>query len=131
MATEKMSGKVLYIEDNLSNIELVDQILSSQRPDIRLLFDTHGNNALPLAIEHRPNLILLDLNLPDIHGNEVFAMLQENELTKDIPVVVISADAMPHQLEKLLLAGVKDYLTKPLDIKVFLKIVDEFLGSPE
>ena len=76
-------------------------------------------------------LILLDLNLPDIYGAEVLELLKAEERTCSIPVVVISADAMPHQLEKLLLAGVKDYLTKPLDIKVFLKIVDEFLGSPE
>ncbi|MFZ4547411.1 MAG: response regulator, partial [Bacteroidales bacterium] len=63
----------------------------------------------------------------DLHGSEVFEMLKADEMTKNIPVIIISADAMPPQIEKLMQAGVKDYITKPVDIKSFLKVVDEWL----
>jgi PAS domain S-box-containing protein len=121
------TGTILYIEDNLSNIELVEQILSSQRIDIELLTEIHGKKTVQLAIKHQPDLILLDLNLPDIHGSVVLEQLQAQEKTKGIPVVVISADAMPQQLNKLLNAGAKNYLTKPLDIPEFLRMIEEFL----
>jgi PAS domain S-box-containing protein len=121
------SGIVLYIEDNMSNIELIEQVLSSQRSNIQLFTDSHGGKAVALALELKPGLILLDLNLPDMHGSEVLQSLQENEETRKIPVVVISADAMPQQLNKLLNSGAKNYLTKPLDIFLFLKIIDEYI----
>lgn len=121
------TGTILYIEDNRSNIELIEQILSSQRADIELITDIHGKKALPLAIAHKPDLILLDLNLPDIHGSKVLEQLQSVENTRNIPVVVISADAMPQQLRKLRDAGAKDYLTKPLDIPGFLKLIQDYL----
>lgn len=121
------NGIILYIEDNISNIELIEQILDSQRSNIQLYTDTHGSKAVKLALELNPGLILLDLNLPDMHGSEVLQVLQENEHTKHIPVVVISADAMPAQLTKLLQSGAKNYLTKPLDVFLFLKIIDEFM----
>ncbi|MEI6062771.1 MAG: response regulator, partial [Bacteroidota bacterium] len=110
-----------------SNIELVEQILLLQRSGIRLVSDIHGMQALPLAIEHSPDIIFLDLNLPDIHGIEVLRLLQSEEKTRSIPVIIISADAMPHQLEKLLQAGAEDYLTKPLDIILLLSIIDKWI----
>ena len=73
------SGLILYIEDNASNVALVREILSSQRPKIQLVTDPLGLNTIPLALEYRPNMIFLDLNLPDIHGSEVLEMLQTNE----------------------------------------------------
>ncbi len=121
------SGTILYIEDNTSNIELVELILLLQRSGIRLVSDIHGMQALPLAIEHSPDIIFLDLNLPDIHGIEVLRLLQSEEKTRSIPVIIISADAMPHQLEKLLQAGAEDYLTKPLDIILLLSIIDKWI----
>jgi CheY-like chemotaxis protein len=120
-------GTILYIEDNASNIELVEQILSSERSNIRLISTISGKRAVSLAIEFTPDLILLDLNLPDIHGNEVIALLQAEEQTKSIPVVVISADAMPKQIEKLIKSGAKSYLTKPLNIVSFLREVDKWI----
>jgi PAS domain S-box-containing protein len=122
-------GTILYIEDNESNIELVEQILSSERSNIRLISNVNGKQAVSLAIEFTPDLILLDLNLPDIHGNEVLALLQSEQRTKSIPVVVISADAMPKQIEKLLKAGARNYLTKPLEISAFLVEVDRWIGK--
>lgn len=79
-----------------------------------------------LALVHNPQLILLDLNLPDIHGSELFNILHHNDKLKNIPVVVVSADALSPQVHSLMEAGAKHYLTKPFDIKDFLKIIDEF-----
>jgi CheY-like chemotaxis protein len=123
------SGTILYIEDNASNTELVEQILLDQRPSIQFINSTLGAQTVPLAIEYAPDLILLDLDLPDIQGIEVIRLLQAEEKTMAIPVVIVSADAMAHQIEKLMNAGAKDYLTKPLDISVFLQVVDEYAGS--
>jgi PAS domain S-box-containing protein len=123
----KKKGAILYIEDNTSNIELVQQILSKQRPHIQLTAKMYGNQAVQSAIDLNPDLILLDLDLPDIHGSEVLKRLQAEVKTMGIPVVIISADAMPQQIRKLLKAGVQDYLTKPLEINDFLKIIDKFI----
>jgi CheY-like chemotaxis protein len=124
---EKKTGTILYIEDNASNIELIEQILTLQRSGIRLIANPNGKQAVALASEYKPDLILLDLNLPDIHGSEVIRLLQADKQTQSIPVVIISADAMPKQLEKLLSAGAKNYLTKPIEVSAFLKVVDEYL----
>ena len=118
-------GTILYIEDNLSNIELVEEIITTKRPSIKLITSKHGKETVKLAIDYKPGLILLDLNLPDINGAEVLKLILGNENTRDIPVVILSADGMQHQVDKLMKAGAKKYLTKPLDINVFLKIVDE------
>ncbi|MFZ4462724.1 MAG: PAS domain S-box protein [Bacteroidales bacterium] len=119
-------GTILYIEDNISNIELVEQILVSQGSQIQLVTEMFGKNAVYKALECEPELILLDLNLPDIHGSEVLELILANSKTREIPVVIISADAMPHQLENMIKSGAKEYLTKPLDVKSFLKVVGKF-----
>lgn len=121
------TGTILYIEDNVSNIELVGEILSSQRSNISMISNANGLKALPMAIEYNPDMILLDLNLPDIHGSEVLGLLKSNEKTRAIPVIVISADAMPQQIEKFHAAGARNYLTKPLDLSILLKIIDEYI----
>jgi CheY-like chemotaxis protein/anti-sigma regulatory factor (Ser/Thr protein kinase) len=128
MINEK-TGTILYVEDNASNTELVEQILLDHRPSIHFVNTTKGAQAVSLAIENSPDLILLDLDLPDLQGYEVIKFLQAEEKTRNIPVVVISADAMPRQIEKLMNAGSKDYLNKPLDIRTFLAVVDEWVGS--
>ena len=122
------AGTVLYVEDNLSNFQLIERLLT-RRPGIKLLSAMQGRLGLDLAREHRPGLILLDLNLPDVHGSEVLRRLREDARTRDIPVVVISADASPKQLERLRAAGARDYLTKPIDVRRFLAIVDEVLAT--
>lgn len=121
------TGTILCIEDNSSNIELIEQILESQRPNIRLVSSINGKDAVSLSIDHKPKLILLDLNLPDIHGSEVLRMLQRNSETKHIPVIVVSADAMAHQLKSLMSLGAKNYLTKPLDVIQFLEVIDHYI----
>ena len=84
---------------------------------------------MELAQAHRPKLILLDLNLPDIHGSEVLRRLQNEPATAQVPVVVLSADATPSQIERLLTAGARNYLTKPFDIDPFLAVVDEMVAA--
>lgn len=119
---------VLCIEDNPSNVRLIEAIFES-RPEITLLAAIQGSIGLDMARQHQPNLILLDLNLPDISGKEVLARLQQSDVTRDIPVVVVSADATPSQIEHLLATGAGAYLTKPLDINQFLTTVDNFLQA--
>ncbi|MDD2285148.1 MAG: PAS domain S-box protein, partial [Paludibacter sp.] len=123
----KIKGTVLYIEDNHSNIELVEQVLTTYRPDIKLICNKFGKQTVDLATQHAPNLILLDLDLPDIHGSEVIKSLKQNKLTMHIPVVIISADAMPYRIKSLMKSGAERYLTKPLDVLELLNEVDKYL----
>jgi CheY-like chemotaxis protein len=117
-------GKILYIEDNLSNLTLVEQMLAEQ-PEIQLLTAMQGGLGLYIARQHLPDLILLDLHWPVLPGHEVLARLRADELTRDIPVVVISADATSRQIQRLMSAGACSYLTKPLDIGEFFRVIDE------
>ena len=117
---------VLYIEDNLSNFKLIERILA-RHPEIELLAAMQGQQGLELAREQQPDLILLDLHLPDINGDEVLRLLHEDANTHEIPVIMVSADATPNQIERLKAQGARDYLTKPLDIKRFLEVVEENL----
>ena len=130
IATKK-TGTVLYIEDNILNAELVEEIIGIHHPEIRLITTMFGHQGIKLATVNLPDLILLDLDLPDITGSDVLASLQANDLTKSIPVVVVTADATPQQIEKLMTSGARDYLTKPLDITMFLQVVGEWIGAKE
>ena len=99
--------------------------LLGRRSAVTLLSAMQGRLGVDLARDHRPDLILLDLNLPDIAGIEVMRLLRDDPTTRPIPVVVISADATSAQIRRLREAGARAYLTKPLDIKKFLGVVDE------
>ena len=121
---------VLYVEDNLSNLRLIDRVLA-ERPGITLLSAVRGSLGLELARQNRPDLILLDLNLPDMHGADVLRSLQKDPVTASIPVVIISADATAPQIERLLAAGACNYLTKPIDVKHFLVVVADVLQKGE
>lgn len=123
-----LSCDVLYIEDDLVNFTLVERILEF-RPALKLLHAARGETGVELAQIHHPKLILLDLNLPDMHGSDVIERLQGDPLTAQLPVVVLSADATPSQIERLLTAGARNYLTKPFDIDPFLAVVDEMVGE--
>ncbi len=124
--TERI-GTILYIEDNLPNIQLVEDILAAYRPTIRLVSEMYGRRAVKLAADYLPDLILLDLDLPDIHGGEVLKLLQSNAKTASIPVIILSADAMSRKIEQFMQYGAKHYFTKPLDVVVFLKVLDEWM----
>jgi CheY-like chemotaxis protein len=113
---------VVYIEDNMSNFKLVERIFARGMP-VRLLTAIQGSLGLELIRRHLPDLILLDLHLPDMTGDQVLAQLKSDSQTADIPVVVISADATSGQIARLRAAGAEAYLTKPLDIHEFLATV--------
>jgi PAS domain S-box-containing protein len=115
---------ILYVEDNLSNLTLIEQVLA-ELSHIRLLTAMQGELGLELARRHSPDLILLDLHLPDIPGWEVLSRLQHYDSTREIPVIIISADATSRQIERLMTAGARAYLTKPLDIQQFLQVISE------
>ena len=119
---------VLYVEDNLSNITLIEHIIV-HRPHVKLVAAMQGRLGLDLAREHRPDLILLDLHLPDISGEDVLQGLRQQPELRNTPVIVISADATRGRIERLLSMGVLDYLPKPLDIKRFLQLLDGCLSE--
>jgi CheY-like chemotaxis protein len=124
---EPATCDVLYIEDDPINFTLVERILEF-RPALKLSHARSGEIGVEMASSHQPRLILLDLNLPDMHGSEVLRRLQSEPATAKVPVVVLSADATPSQIERLLTAGARNYLTKPFDIDPFLAVIDEMVA---
>ena len=123
------SHTLLYIEDNLSNLTLIEHLLADH-PEIRLMTAMQGGLGVDLARQHHPNLILLDLHLPDVPGWEVLAQLKADPATREIPVVIVSADATPRQVERLMKAGAHSYLTKPLEVERFQRTLRQVL-EPE
>ena len=121
-------ARLLYIEDTVANVQLIQEILT-RRPGIRLIPAMLGRLGIELAREHHPDLILLDLHLPDLNGLEVLQHLQADNRTRSIPVVILSADATRRQLQPLLAAGARTYLTKPISVRHLLETVDAFLDS--
>jgi CheY-like chemotaxis protein len=119
---------VLYIEDDPNTFASVRLLLGTKRA-LKVLQATNGQTGLALAQTRAPKLILLDLDLPDIHGSEVIQHLQKDSVTAGIPVVVVSGDATPSQIERLLVLGARNYLTKPLTAQPFLAVVDQVLES--
>jgi CheY-like chemotaxis protein len=126
--SEQQTCDLLYIEDDIANVTLVERILQL-RPGLTMKHSTTGRAGVETAALHHPRLILLDLNLPDIHGAEVLQLLQNAPQTSQIPVVVLSANAAPTQIERLLTAGARNYLTKPFDLDHFLAVLDEWTRS--
>lgn len=115
--------KVLCVEDNPSNLLLIEQIFR-YRPAVQLLTATDGVSGAEMIREHLPDLVLLDLNLPDIGGEEILIALKADPTTSRIPVVVLSADATAGQFERLISGGAYSYLTKPVDVAELLRVVD-------
>jgi CheY-like chemotaxis protein/anti-sigma regulatory factor (Ser/Thr protein kinase) len=119
---------VLYIEDNTANFRLVERMLEL-REGFTFIGAIQGGLGIELAREHQPDLICLDLNLPDLPGEEVLDRLKADPRTAHIPVIVISADAIPQRVEQLMLSGAVAYLTKPLELDQFLAAVDLIAAS--
>jgi CheY-like chemotaxis protein len=116
--------RVLYVEDSEPNFRLIESILED-RPGTDLAWAETGQKGLEMARSQKPQLVLLDLDLPDIHGSKVLEGLQAHPETAHTPVIVISADATPSQIERMLTAGARNYLTKPFEIRRFLCMFDE------
>jgi CheY-like chemotaxis protein len=123
-----VSGTVLYIDDNLSNVRLIEEIVT-QYPDVHLLEAVQGKMGLELARTHAPDWILLDVHLPDLSGEEVLRHLQADPGTTRIPVTILSADATQGQIRSLLALGAREYLTKPLDVRQLIDLLEATLGS--
>lgn len=120
--------RLLFIEDNESNLHLVRNIIKSQ-PSYTLLSARSGKKGLEIAAKEKVDLILLDINLPDIHGYDVFDILKKSEQTKDIATIAVSANAMPQDIQDTLDKGFDNYVTKPLNVKEFLTVVSETLNN--
>jgi signal transduction histidine kinase/CheY-like chemotaxis protein len=120
-------GTILYVEDNLSNVTLIERLLS-QRTNVVMIPAMTGALGIDLARQHTPDLILLDLHLPDLPGEQVLARLRRDPRTGDIPVVILSADTTPGQVDRLLAAGADEYVAKPIDVARFLSLVNRMLG---
>ncbi|MAG37219.1 MAG: hybrid sensor histidine kinase/response regulator [Dehalococcoidia bacterium] len=117
---------LLHVEDNPSSLALVERILR-RRPQIKLLSAPQAHMGLELARAHGPDLIVLDINLPGMSGLEALEWLRTHEETRTTPVIALSANAMPRDVEEGLAAGFQRYLTKPLDILEFLNTIDSVL----
>jgi PAS domain S-box-containing protein len=117
---------LLYVEDNPANLKLVEQLIA-RRPDMRLLTAIEGHQGVQLARAHQPEVILMDINLPGISGIEALMILRGDPTTAHIPVVALSANAMPRDIERGLQAGFFRYLTKPIRVDEFMDTLDATL----
>jgi CheY-like chemotaxis protein len=117
---------LLYVEDNQANMKLVEQLIA-RRPDLRLLTAVDGTLGIEVARTTQPTVILMDINLPGISGVEALKVLHVDPATAHIPVVALSANAMPRDIEKGLQAGFFRYLTKPIKINEFMHTLDAAL----
>lgn len=118
---------ILYIEDNVLSLVLVERLLDA-RGDTHLISAMSGELGLQLAHVHCPKLVLLDINLPGMNGYRVLEHLRGFEPLKDTPVVAISSDTTAEDLDKAEKAGFSSYLTKPLDVEEFNRLMDRLLG---
>jgi PAS domain S-box-containing protein len=119
---------VLYVEDNPANLELVEQLIA-RRADLRLLSAPDGSLGLEYARAYLPELILMDINLPGISGVEAMKQLNADPATAHIPIIALSANAVPRDIERALEAGFFGYLTKPIKVTQFMRVLDDALSS--
>jgi CheY-like chemotaxis protein len=114
---------LLYVEDNQANMDLAEQLIA-RRPDMRLLGAGDGMRGVLMARQHLPDLILMDINLPGISGLQALKMLRDDPRTRHIPVLALSANALPRDIERGLEAGFFRYLTKPVRVTEFMEALD-------
>ena len=117
------SLSVLYVEDDQANITLIERVLGL-RPNVTVHVARSGRAGVEQALRHRPHLILIDLHLPDMSGEDLLVELRDDPRTASTPVVVLSGDTQPERRQRLRDRGANDYLTKPIDITELLRIVD-------
>ena len=116
------------MEDNVANYELIQEVLADYS-QIELFWAMDARTGFEAVRQHHPNLILLDLHLGGMDGAEVLRQLKQDKKTAEIPVVVVSADATSRQIERLTSLGAQAYLTKPLNVKHFVHLIEELLGE--
>jgi PAS domain S-box-containing protein len=121
---------LLYVEDNPANLELVEELIA-RRPDLRLLSAADGNLGVEFARAYQPEVILMDINLPGISGLEALKILRADPSTAHIPIIALSANALPRDIAKSLEAGFFNYLTKPIKVDQFMDALDQALKSSQ
>jgi PAS domain S-box-containing protein len=124
-STADLAGSLLYIEDNQANLLLVKEIITSYT-SLAFISANNAEDGIELAINQCPDIVLMDINLPGMDGVEALVKLRANNLTSDLPVIALSAGAMSHEIARAKAAGFDEYLTKPLDVAKFIKIVKKF-----
>lgn len=122
-----MSKRVLIVEDNELNMKLFRDLLEANGVETVKALD--GKNVLDLAREHKPDLILMDIQLPEVSGLEVTKWLKEDEDLKDIPVIAVTAFAMKGDEQKIREGGCEDYISKPITVSHFLNVINKYLGE--
>jgi CheY-like chemotaxis protein/anti-sigma regulatory factor (Ser/Thr protein kinase) len=122
--------RVLYIEDDMANTHLMSQLFAEE-PRLELMTTMYGKLGIEMARQHHPDLILLDAHLPDLEGDEVIKRLRGDSLTRDIPVIAVSADATGESRARMTALGAANYLTKPITLNVVLTAVWDVLDKPK
>jgi CheY-like chemotaxis protein len=120
-------ASILYVEDNPANLKLVEEIISF-RPDLSLLPAPDAHLGIELARVHQPDIILMDINLPGMSGLEAMRVLRSDSRTQHIPVIALTANAMPRDIEKGVAAGFFRYLIKPINIDEFTEAINSTLA---
>ena len=120
--------KILYVEDNPDNVYMLSRRL--KKKGFELIIAGDGQEGIDKAIEESPDLILMDLSLPTMDGWTATAKIKEIEEVKDIPIIALSAHAMPEHRDRALKAGCSDYDTKPVDIKRLLSKISQYIKLP-
>ena len=121
--------KILYVEDNPDNVYMLTRRL--KKKGFELVIAGDGQEGIDKAIEENPDLILMDLSLPTMDGWTATAKIKEIEQVKDIPIIALSAHAMPEHRDRAIKAGCSDYDTKPVDIKRLLSKIEQYIELPE
>jgi two-component system, cell cycle response regulator DivK len=120
---------ILIVEDNEKNMKLLRDVL--QFKGYRTIETEMGEDAVTLAMQHKPDLILMDYQLPGIDGIEAFHRIRNASATAHIPIVAVTASAMPEEAKKMKEAGFDGFLTKPINVKSFIETVERFIGKPQ
>jgi CheY-like chemotaxis protein len=126
VATPAAERLVLYIEDNPANVLLMEELVG-RLPGVRLVSAHTAEIGIALAHQERPDLVIMDINLPGMDGFQALATLRSARETQDIPVIALSANAMPKAVSRGLAAGFRSYHTKPIQIEAFMRTVREIL----
>jgi len=127
---QNKNATILYIEDNHANIILMKKIIAAIE-NISLINSKTAKTGIELARKENPDLILLDINLPDFDGIEAFKRLRSFNETPNTPVIALSPNAMENEIEEALKLGFKDYITKPIQVDLFIQTINAFLKSSE
>ncbi len=128
---ESSTGLLLYVEDNPANLKLLEEVIEDRLPNLTVLSAHNAELGLELASEHKPDVIILDINLPGMDGFTALEHLLNSENTRRIPVIALSANAMPSDIKKGQEAGFRNYLTKPVDPDEIQAAVEKVLRKPQ